>query len=193
MMVFGQIRKPDQGYCLSGLTEGNHVVRNEDADRRFAIMISKCSSCTITVEARSVKVIIMDCQDVIVSLRGSIITSTVDIIHCSNSHFNFLTAALTVSVDMCSNVTCTFENREHFDTLLWSSCADELVVRIPDADNPSEFEEHRELNAPASESAGDLNTIRSQYCIRVMDGCLQSEKVVRVGGYPTIRRDSNSE
>ena len=90
-----------------------------------------CSDCVFEVEARSVKVFINGCKNVRLSLRGKIITHTLELYKCEDCAIDIGTKVWTAQLDLCKRCRLEFASREDFQTIISAGCH-EVKIRLAD-------------------------------------------------------------
>ena len=100
---------------VSGLTSGTKTITVvHDLDKKERVLtLSQNSNATINLPAELdplalIKVFIDDCQDCTINLSTSLVTSCVEIAHCTNVTLNVRNPCATVQVDLSDGVTVVY-------------------------------------------------------------------------------------
>ena len=94
---------------LEGVTE---TLTEDKLTNEQALMVSGCKRCEINVEGTCVKVFVEKCEDLILRLRGKIITQTIEIDHSSQLNVLVYSKIGTLQVEQCQKINCLVASRD---------------------------------------------------------------------------------
>jgi hypothetical protein len=160
--------------------EGSH-------DPQATVYFKNCHDCEFVVDAMCTKVLIEDCHGCTITLNKKVITNTLDIWKCNDSHIMIKTKIGTVQADICKNLKVHFQTKEDFTSLVWAGVHD-LDLRFLDSG-----EQLTTGFRQMAEKYPGLNEQIDQFIIRFVKDELTSEQIVRLSnGYPTTEREAKA-
>ncbi|KAI9352044.1 hypothetical protein BDR26DRAFT_914441 [Obelidium mucronatum] len=184
------------------------VLEPESIPANASLYFKGLHNCTVTVKSPCTKVFLEDCHNSSFSFHSRIVTQIAEVWRSTLLSLTIDTPILTLQVDECDSSKVEFLRKELFETLVWSKCENlALTVQQQPAtvaeDGPSQevaatvvdpltvtvgLESAKELHKPEFEI---IDT--DQFIVRVIDGVLKSEVIVRVGGgFATTTREDDA-
>jgi hypothetical protein len=149
------------------------------------VFFKNCDGGEYTVSAKCTKVFIESCHNCTITLRGTILTHTVEIWKCNDTKLNVNTTVRTLQADLCHRLKLHYLARDFFESVVWSGVYDMLVGFEDDAETLLTGFSHMKESYP------DLNDQIDQFIIRTLKGKLTNEQIVRLAnGYPTTEREA---
>jgi hypothetical protein len=153
----------------------------------------------------SAKVMIEGCKNCKIHLNGKVITATTEVWKCDNVEVNVATK-LAMQVDLCTGMRVTYGTERDFFffpfsffflfffipgvvedlvQLVWAGVEDLALVAGEHTLNTGLPQMREEFN-------GDVNAELDQFIIRLIEGKLLSERIVRLpNGFPTTDREAD--
>ncbi|KAJ3246148.1 hypothetical protein HDU78_007795 [Chytriomyces hyalinus] len=187
MMLF---KKP-ANHFVSDKKDETFTVAPEDIPTPKALYFKGLSNCTVTVTAPCTKLQIEACEGTLFILKGRIVTQVVEVWRSSKLKLRVEAVARTVQVDDVKGLDLTYSNKVLFETVVWTMCAD-LSIRL-DGSEVNTF--HTGLSQAKLQTHKDVSEIldSDQFIVRLVDGVLVNEVVVRIGGgFATTVRDDDA-
>jgi len=168
---------------MEGVTE---TLTEETLTNEQALMISGCKKCEINVETTCVKIFMEKCQDVVLRVRGKVITQTIEIDHSSQLNVLIFTKVGTLQVEQCQKVNCLVESRDLFNGyMIWAGC---FLLRLQVGDDlmRCDFGLTQQLDPT-------INIERTQFKVWYNSAKkLICDKVIRLkNGFPTTKREDD--
>ncbi|CAG8504665.1 10564_t:CDS:2 [Paraglomus occultum] len=131
-----------------------------------------------------------NCKNLIIVANDKIITSTIDIWKSSNVSFKLNTQVQTVQVDECGTIDIEYDRPSAFHSVVWTATS-ELKLRILESGEEKyslTTGENIPIQSETSESIEKVNPY--QYIIRLINGSLKSEELIRAEkGFPITQRE----
>ena len=149
------------------------------------LFVNDCSRVECEINSVCAKVILHRVKDSHVFLRGSILTSCLEVIECENVEFHFSKPVLTVTIDLSQRCLLVYQRTEDFCDVF--SSASEGIAVVLESQEPMVIE-------PSSESlAVEPGDATPQFITRYLADSLTTELVVREGaGYATTAREKKA-
>eukprot|EP01101_Sappina_pedata_P004690 TRINITY_DN2029_c0_g1_i1.p1 TRINITY_DN2029_c0_g1~~TRINITY_DN2029_c0_g1_i1.p1 ORF type:complete len:332 (+),score=185.05 TRINITY_DN2029_c0_g1_i1:28-996(+) len=170
---------------------GKKEILNKDNLRiKSTLYIKDCTDCEFTVDAKCVKVMIEGCTNVTLNLNSIITTSVAEVWKCNNVSIFIRSRIDTFQVDMSTKVLMDYQKRDMINSIIWAGVHD-LNISIPDGAGGRElFKTGFAEMIPVYE---DIREDFDQFIIRIVDGKMVSEQVVRLeNGFPTTEREAKA-
>ena len=168
--------------------ENQKLVFAENAfEANCVLYIRNCTGCQYTVLTHAAKVMIEGCTDCTVTLHGKVITSTAEVWKCTNTTV-VCNVKLALQLDLCPSLRLRYARSADLVQLVWAGMK-ELVVEFADEGQPT----HETGLAKMLEfHKGDVNPEMDQFIVRIIDGKLLEERIVRLpNGFPTTDREAD--
>ena len=170
-------------HSLQGVTE---TLTEANLTNEQAIMISGCEKCEINVESTCVKIFVEKCKDLVLRVRGKVITQTIEVDHSSQLNILLYSKVGTLQVEQCQKVNCLVESKELFNGyMIWAGCA-LLRLQVGDDLMRCDFGLTQQLDPT-------INIERTQFKVWYNSaGKLICDKVIRLkNGFPTTKREDD--
>jgi hypothetical protein len=145
-----------------------------------------CKNCEYTVNARCTKIFVERCEEFILHLNGTILTSTVEVDACEKMNLLVNTKIGTLQVERCSKVNVLVRQKEDFHGfMIWAGCF-MLRLQVEEAVMSCDFGLTQKLDPT-------INLERTQFKVWMNSaGKLSCDKVIRLkNGFPTTKREDD--
>jgi len=171
----------------------NQVGKKETLDKenlrlQSTLYFKACKDCEYTIESKCVKVLIESCVNTKINFNGAITTSIVELWKSQDVTVSIGSKIQTFQVDMSTKIALNYSRRDHIHSVVWAGVHD-LAISIPNGAGGRET-----LNTGFShmqETFSDIKEDYDQFIVRILEGKLVSEQVVRLeNGFPTTEREA---
>jgi len=168
------------------LEDQNREIAESEVGDDEVISFCGCKRCQYTVNARCVKIFVERCEDFILHLNGSVLTSMLEIDACEKTNVVLNTKIGTLQVERCSKVNVLVPSRENFQGyMIWAGCF-MLRVQVDDSVMSCDFGLTQKLDPT-------INIERTQFKVWMNTaGKLCCDKVIRLkNGFPSTKREDD--
>ncbi|KAJ3234023.1 hypothetical protein HDU81_001785 [Chytriomyces hyalinus] len=186
MMLF---KKP-ANHFVSDKKDETFTVAPEDITTPKALFFKGLINCTVTVTAPCTKLQIEACEGTSFILQGRIVTQIVEVWRSKQLKLHIEAIVRTVQADVVKGLDLTYSDKAFFETVVWTQCED-LSIRFVSTDNVLQTG----LRQAKLQKHKDISHIfdSDQFIVRLVDGVLVNEVVVRIGGgFATTVRDDDA-
>ncbi|EPZ31899.1 hypothetical protein ROZALSC1DRAFT_30581 [Rozella allomycis CSF55] len=150
-----------------------------------------CKDCEYTIDNYTTKIMVQECNNLKIHVKGKIMTSVIEIWKCDTVDIDIHTKTLTLQLDLSSNINIVYDTKEHYQALIWAGCENVQLgfndYKVEDADDglfKTGLVQMRELFPSVLDDV-------DQFIVRFIKGKLRLERVVRLqNGYPTTEREA---
>jgi len=179
--------KEQEIYAITGKKGETIVVSQDVLKAENTLFIKGCEDCTIEIRGRCTKIMIEGCRKSKIHLHSRIFTNIVEVWKCADVLLNVQSDVKTLQLDLCRNLETKFANRAAFPNITWAGVYNLSIA----FDDEAGKEPHVTGFDQMKPSYPDLNPIYDQFIMRVMNGEITTEQVVRLAnGYPTTEREA---
>jgi len=168
---------------------GKTEILNKDNLRLQSTLYFKgCKDCEYTIDSKCVKVLIESCVNTKIHFNGAVTTSVVELWKSEDMTVWIGSKIQTFQVDMSNKVSLNFSRRDHIHSVVWAGVHD-LAISIP---NGAGGRETLNTGFPQMQQTfPDIKEDYDQFIVRILEGKLVSEQVVRLeNGFPTTEREA---
>lgn len=172
--------------------QGGEEARGKGIDLKKVptVYFNKCKGGCYTVDHLSSKILIEGLSDTTITIRGKVLTSTVEVWKCSNLTLVLDTPVKTLQLDMLTSVDVQFSKKEHYHAVVWQDVYD-LNLSFGDAPqhNLATGFAHMETMHPDNDVKLDQFIVRfleasdstervltPERCVRLKNGFLSTER-----------------
>jgi len=179
--------KEQEIHHIKGLKGEKVELNNEGVKPEATLYVKGCEDCEIVFNAKCTKIMIEGCRRCTVTLHGRILTNIVEVWKCADFKLDITADVRTLQLDICRNLALGFASREHMKNVIWAGVYN---LSIGFHDEPS-FTPYVSGFDHMKEKYTDLNPIHDQFIVRILEGAITAEQVVRLSnGYPTTEREA---
>jgi hypothetical protein len=183
---FGNPKEQAAKYIL-GKRGVKETFGEESHTPQATVYFKSCHDCDFVLDAMCTKVLIEDCHNCKITLNQKVITNTLDIWKCNDSHLHINTKIGTVQADICKKLKVDFTQKDHFTSMVWAGVHDLSLGFLDSGEKLDTGFAHMAEKYPG------LNEDIDQFIIRFVKGELLSEQIVRLtNGYPTTEREAKA-
>merc|ERR1712093_729262 len=151
------------------------------------LYIRNCRGCEWTVLTHAAKVMIEGCHDCRITLHGKVITSTAEVWKCTNTDL-VCNVKLALQLDLCRDLRVRYDTADHMVQMVWAGL-DNFQCEFADGSQPTLT---TGVEQKRVEFEGDVNPEMDQFIVRVIEGKLLEERIVRLpNGFPTTDREAD--
>jgi len=179
--------KEQEIYPITGKKGETIVVSADDIKPEHTLFIKGCEDSTVEIRGRCTKVMIEGIKKCKIHLHSRILTNIVEVWKCSDVLLNIQTDVRTLQLDLCRNLETKYSNRDNFPNITWAGVYNLSIA----FDDEAGKEPHVTGFDQMKPSYPDLNPIYDQFIMRIINGEIATEQVVRLAnGYPTTEREA---
>jgi len=143
-------------------------------------------NCEYEVDSLCTKVLVDACSNCVITINKKIVTNMVEVFKSNGCTLNINTKTGTLQIDVCKNVTLNFEEKEHFNMIVWANVSD-LNIKFKDAAHHDMQTGFEQAKAVYPNAIVDFD----QFYVRFVKEKLLCEQVVRLkNGFPTTEREA---
>lgn len=177
---------------LVGRNNETIVVDREEASKVDTIFLKDVNDCDVTIRCRSAKILIESCRNSRISIAGLVMTNTVEIWKCDNTHLNIASKVATIQADMCETLHVNYARRELMFQIVWMGINALHVNFEKESEHSlSTGYDHMVEQMQQENPNMVLSKTIDQFVVRFVQGKLKSEQMVRLeNGFPTTEREA---
>lgn len=165
------------------------VLRNEDVKPEATLYIRGCEDSEIEFNAKVTKIMIEQCRRCKIVLSGKILTNIAEVWKCADLDMTVSTDVRTLQVDICRNFNLAFDTREHLKNVVWAGVFNMSITFKEEPQTAPYVTGFDQMKV----TYPDLSPITDQFYVRIVNGEILSEQVVRLAnGYPTTEREAQA-
>jgi len=171
----------------------NQVGKKETLDKsnlrlQSTLYFKGCQDCEYTIESKCVKVLIESCVNTKIHFNGAVTTSVVELWKSEDMTVSIGSKIQTFQVDMSKKISLNYARRSDIHSVVWAGVHD-LAISIP---NGAGGRETLNTGFPQMQQVfPDIKEDYDQFIVRILEGNLVSEQVVRLeNGFPTTEREA---
>eukprot|EP01102_Stenamoeba_stenopodia_P002549 TRINITY_DN1239_c0_g1_i2.p1 TRINITY_DN1239_c0_g1~~TRINITY_DN1239_c0_g1_i2.p1 ORF type:complete len:278 (-),score=91.72 TRINITY_DN1239_c0_g1_i2:121-954(-) len=164
------------------------LITKEHCKQNSTIYFKNCHDGEYTIDpaAKCCKIMIENCSGCTLTFNGKITTNMIELWRCNSVKVEVNTKVLTFQVDLSKQVHLEFNNKQNFQSLVWAATHDLTLGYKSSPDKITTGLSHKKTEYP------DLNEEIDQFIIRVIEGKLLEERIVRLSnGFPTTQREAD--
>lgn len=181
--------KEQEIYPITGKKGETVLVSAEQLKAEHTLFIKGCEDCTIEIRGRCTKIMIEGCRKSKIHLYSRIFTNIVEVWKCADVFLNVQADVRTLQLDLCRNLETKFANRDAFPNITWAGVYNLSIAFDDEAGKAPLVTGFDEMKPQYP----DLNPIYDQFIMRVLNGEVTSEQVLRLAnGYPTTEREAQA-
>ena len=151
------------------------------------MLITKCKNSAFqVVNNKVVKLVVLDCENVNISISGRILTGVLELINCKKVNVCFQKSCPTIQIDNSQDITLGFVEISLFDKIVSSGNSSLKVA-------PALNREPISIEFVGIEKEAEKDRPMLQYMTHIVGPNMVTEKVVREGnGYATTKREKEA-
>jgi NAD-dependent SIR2 family protein deacetylase len=152
------------------------------------LYIKHSNNSVFEISNKCTKIIVERCDNLVLNIKGGVLTSTLEMIECTNITLNVSVPIFTMQLDNSSSVSVIFSNEKLLKNLVWNR-TDQLYIEVKDESGGLKYSIDTGVDIINSQfPLMDLTSV--QFITHFVDGQLESEMVIREGaGYATTARE----
>lgn len=155
------------------------------------VFVKRCEDCEVCLpeSATAIKVQMQDCKRCVLTIRGKVITETLELWECEACRVTVGSRMATIQVDACHDLTLAFAKAEFFDRVLSAGLhAGKLS-----------FDDAPQLGTPtvdfvalcAERKDETISDKTDQFITRLVEGAVLTELIIRLcNDFPTTEREA---
>lgn len=162
----------------------------EDLPELPVLHLKNNKNCELIIaeEAKLVKLLVEDCHNCNITLKGKVTTEVAEVWSCNDTTVILCSAVQTLQVDLCRELTVKFSLKSNFGSLVQAGV---YGLHLRFADSPSE-DNDTDFRA-LKEQYPNINDQTDQFITRFIDGALCTEQIVRLkNDFPTTVREQHA-
>jgi len=188
--ALGKGNKAADAKFVLNQAEKKETFNKENLRQQSTLYFKGCRDCEYLVESKCVKVLIESCENVKFSFTGVIVTSIVELWKCQSIDISIRSKVQTLQVDMSKKITVNYLHRDMMNSIVWAGVHD-FSISIPNGIGGRDTIDTGFANM--MEVYPDIKEDYDQFIVRVVEGKLVSEQVVRLeNGFPTTEREEKA-
>jgi len=170
-----------------GLEGENRIIGESEVSHDDVVSFTGCKNCEYTIDTRCTKVFVERCEDLVLRVKGKIMTDTLEFDACERTNVLLYTKIGTLQVERCNKINILIQEKEHFSSgfMIWAGCfmmrltVDDLVMNC-------DFGLTQKLDPT-------INIERTQFKVWMnTQGKLTCDKVIRLkNGFPSTKREDD--
>ncbi|CAG8546705.1 6579_t:CDS:2 [Ambispora leptoticha] len=142
------------------------------------VFIRNCNNSEYILDGVCTKVMIENCNNLILKANKKIITSTIEIWKSQNITLKINSQVQTLQLDECHKVSVEYDSVEHFHSIVWTGTKELELTILEGGEVKHEIKTTQESDNPA------------QSIIRLINGKFADERLIRAEkGYPITERE----
>lgn len=177
----------DKKYTLERKGETKQDDGTLDLKAIPSVYFCGCKKGEYTIDHRTAKILIENCEDLVVNINGKVLTSTLEVWKCKNVTLKINSKIKTVQCDIMTGMKIEFAQKDQFQAIVWQD-VDTVDVSFLDQPslNLSTGFEHMSKVYPDSEAKIDQFIVRfvpelgeglqPERCVRLKNGHLSTER-----------------
>jgi len=165
------------------------TITKETFKKNTTLYFKGCSDCEYTVDVQTMctKVLIEGCSDSKFIFNGRITTNFLELWKSNSVNIEVNTKVFTCQVDLSNQINLTFGNKQLFQSVVWASTND-LGINFANS-----IDKVMTGLKQVREQYPDTNDQIDQFIVRIVEGKLTEERVVRLSnGFPTTDREAQA-
>eukprot|EP01089_Gocevia_fonbrunei_P018282 TRINITY_DN6147_c0_g1_i1.p1 TRINITY_DN6147_c0_g1~~TRINITY_DN6147_c0_g1_i1.p1 ORF type:complete len:263 (+),score=56.12 TRINITY_DN6147_c0_g1_i1:328-1116(+) len=176
----------EQALCFINNTKGVKETLGADRLKDSETLYFKfCDDCEYIVDAKCTKILIESCKNTKITIKGTVITATLEVWKCEGVELHILSKVLTLQADLCRGLKVHYSSKNNYDRTIWAGVFDFHLS----------FGDHEDIEKKGldqmKEEFQDLNDDIDQFIVRFLDNKLTTEQIVRLpNGFPTTEREA---
>eukprot|EP01087_Luapelamoeba_hula_P008893 TRINITY_DN2263_c0_g1_i3.p1 TRINITY_DN2263_c0_g1~~TRINITY_DN2263_c0_g1_i3.p1 ORF type:complete len:310 (-),score=84.73 TRINITY_DN2263_c0_g1_i3:25-954(-) len=175
--------KSKETKLLTGLKGQTQTLSETDLESLPTLFFKNCEDCVFVVDGSSVKFLVEGCKRCKITLNGHVRTEVVELWRSDGCELNINSTVKTLQLDLCHGLKLNYDKREHLGSIVWAGIYD-FSLDVAGEKLETGYEQMKK-------EVEDLNDTTDQFIIRVLEGKLTQELVVRLpNGYPTTEREA---